>query len=191
MTLSIPDSRVFEWLGNNDRGTPYYLQALNLSWDGDEQIEAAMKQFIEVAKRLQAEPHYWSGILRTKDWRPTLVGCTCILVSRNHNYFQDLEFSFQQGSWVSPQIAVTMGIAHPDLAHKFFKEYLSSIVPEQNAKKFTSAQCVLTKLDASSCVNEFEWNSQWDRDDSNIAKSVVEHHWKFWSHFSYTRCSSY
>jgi hypothetical protein len=185
MTLSIPDSRVFEWLGNDDRGRPYYLQALNLSWGGDEQVEAAMKQFLEVAKRLQAEPHYWSEIIRTQAWRHTLIGCTCILVTRDRSYFQDLEFSFKQGNWISPQIAVTMGMAHPNLAQEFFREYLSSIISEQNAKEVTSAQCVLTKLSASSSANEFEWNSQWGKDNSDIAKTVVERQWNFWSNFSF------
>ncbi|HBE17955.1 MAG TPA: hypothetical protein DEG17_03750 [Cyanobacteria bacterium UBA11149] len=180
MSLIIPDSRVFGWLGNDDKNIPYYLHALNLYWGGDERVKPAMKKFLEVAKRLEVQPDYWSEIIRTKAWRHTLVGCTCILVSRNPSYFQDLQFSFKQGNWVSPQIAVTMGIVHPHLSRKFFREYLSSIVPAQKAKEVTSAQWVLNKLDDSSYSNEFDWNSPLDKDDSDIAKSVVENHWNFW-----------
>lgn len=180
----MPDSRVFDWLGCNDKGSPYYLKALNLHWGGDEAALAAVQRFQEVANRLEVEPSYWTEILRTQAWRHTLVGCICILVSQNRNYLQDLRFSFKQGNWVSPQIAVTIGLLHPNEATTFFDEYLSSNFLEQVTKEIASAQCVLEKLNGHALTNTFQGKNNNDQRMYQIAKSVVQHHWDFWSQFS-------
>ena len=180
-----PDPKVFEWLGSDFRGMPYYLKSLRLSWGRGKQedIQVAVQRFLEVANRLKAEPLYWSEILRTGAWRHTLVGCVCVLLTQDDGHFQDLAFSFEQGNWVAPQIAVTMGIVYPELACQYFTDYLLSSNRERGSKSITSAECVLNKL-GSKVDKTFEWNSALERDEASIAVSVVENYWDFWSKFS-------
>ncbi len=184
----MPDTRIFDWLNVDDRYPLLYVKSLGLRWGNDEATKAIICRFQEVAKRLQLKPDYWSAILRGTAWRDALIGCICVLVSphSNQNHFDDLAFNFRQGNWVGPQIAVTMGIKYPDLARRFFAEYLASIGFEQKAtdfpiKSIISAQCILSKLGVSVEIAKFEAPSELAKDDIQTATWVVDHYWEFWS----------
>jgi hypothetical protein len=184
----MPDTRIFDWLDVDGRYPRLYIKSLGLRWGNDEETQAIICRFQEVAARLQMEPDYWSDILRGRAWRDALIGCICVLVLPHpgQNHFDDLAFNFRQGNWVAPQIAVTMGIKYPDLARRFFAEYLAAICFEQLATEFPikgiiSAQCVLSKLGVSVEIAKFEASSELVKDDIQTATWVVEHYWEFWS----------
>jgi hypothetical protein len=182
------DTRIFDWLDCDGRYPLLYVKSLGLRWGNDEETEAIIFRFQEVAEHLQLEPDYWSAILRGRAWRDPLIGCICVLVSPHpdQNHFDDLAFNFKQGNWVVPQIAATMGLKYPDLAHRFFPEYLASIRSEPTAiqfhiKSIISAQCVLSKLGVSIEVTQFEESSELVEDDIQTATWVVDCYWEFWS----------
>jgi hypothetical protein len=179
------DTRIFDWLDIDGRYPLLYIKSLGLRWGNDEATKAIIFRFQEVAARLQLAPDYWSDILRGRAWRDALIGCICVIVSPypDQNHFDDLAFNFRQGNWVVPQIAVTMGLKYPDLARRFFAEYLVAIGSKQIATKFPiksiiSAQCVLSKLGVSVEIAKFEEPAE---DDIQTATWVVDCYWEFWS----------
>lgn len=178
-----PDSKVFDWVGSDDTGRPYYLQPLNLSWGIGSYMELALKRFWEVAGRLQSEPCYWTEILRTQSWRHTLIGCVCVLITHHDSHFHDLAFNFEQGNWVSPQIAVTIGIVYPDIAREYFSTYLTSAEQEGNAKQLVSAQCILKQFGVTT-NRVFQWATDRDKLEALTAVKIVDLHWSFWSSLS-------
>jgi hypothetical protein len=135
-----------------------------------------------VADRLAADPTYWASIIREPNWRYTLVGCVCLLVTRRPEFFEDLCFRFEAGSFIVPQLAVTLGLLNPERATLFFQRVLSTPELRRHPSKATSADRALVKLGVRQQpeVAVEEWNGL-GRDDAKTAESVFEQHWSFWS----------
>ncbi len=177
----MPDTNdILLWLGNDSRGVPLYLNPLNLVWS-PEGAEHDLLSFQRVAARLQTEPALWSAAIRDPGWRPTLAACTCLLVARERGFLRDLCDAFRGGSWVLPQVAVTLGILHPDEARSFFGAFLAS-EGGRSPKHNVSARRVLECLGALSeaVVSPSGWSGS-DADDAAVADAVVREHWEFWS----------
>jgi len=173
--------RVFGWLGADKKGTPYHLHPLNLVWSAVG-VEHDLNVYKKMAERLAADPAYWALIIREANWRHTLVGSVCLLVTRRTEFFDDLCFRFEAGSMVVPQLAVTLGLLNPERATPFFQRVLSTAELRQHSSKSVSADRALVKLGArqQSEVTVEEWNGV-GRDDAMTAERVFEHHWRFWS----------
>ncbi|HWB59745.1 MAG TPA: hypothetical protein VG733_09640 [Chthoniobacteraceae bacterium] len=173
-----PDPKILDWLGNDARGVPYYLCPLNLGWS-----EAGAARDLEIfrraAARLAEEPAYWAEIIRTANWRHSLAGCACLLASRTRGFFDDLCFRFNAGSFVSPQIAVTLGLLHGAKAAAFFESALNNA--QLRPKELASAHRVLL------CMGERPpreivadtWSGL-DRDDAITGDAVAAEQWDFW-----------
>lgn len=114
------DGRVFDWLGTDARGTPYYLHPLNLVWS-DAGVEHDLTLYRGAAERLGSDVAYWSAVIRDINWHYTLAGCVGLLVSQQRGFFDDLRFRFVAGSMVVPQLAVTMALLHPADARACFE----------------------------------------------------------------------
>ncbi len=185
MTLDMPDSRVFEWLGVDSCGVGYYLNPLNLVWS-DDGPEHDLQIFASVAKRLSEQPDHWSEIIRAASWRHTLVGCVCAMLVRPPDRFDDLIYRFEQGSFVSPQICITIGIVYPATTVDWLNVFLDNRQSGgEDFKQRMSAHCVLAKLGTrrSDLINPNDLESL-ARDDAAIARQVVERQWDFWSQHS-------
>lgn len=181
MPEPMPDMRVFEWLDSDSKGVPFYLHSLNLVWS-DAGVEHDMELYRQVADRLALVPAYWAEIIRAASWRHSLVGCTCLLASRRHEYFEDLCHRFRAGSFIAPQIAVTLGLLHGSAAHPFFASILNEPTMQSRPKQLVSAHRVLLQLGANPAQNiPIEAWRDFDRDDAMIAENVVAAHWDFWS----------
>jgi len=175
------DGRVFDWLGSDSRGTPYHLHPLNLEWS-DAGVEHDLTVYRGVAQRLASDGAYWSAIIRDIDWRYSLVGCVCLLVSRHHGFFEDLRFRFEAGSMVIPQLAVTMGLLHPADARACFELVLETPRLRDRPTRRVSAERVLVCLGARAASEAtFDGWSITDRDSALLADRVVQKHWEFWS----------
>jgi aromatic ring-cleaving dioxygenase len=174
-------SRVFDWLGVDKQGTSYHLHPLNLSWSVDG-VDHDLNVYKAVADRLAADTTYWASIIREPNWRHTLVGCVCLLVTRRPAFFEDLCFRFEAGSFVVPQLAVTLGLLNPERATPFFRQVLSTAELRRHPSKAVSADRALLKLGTreQSEVATEQWKD-FERDDAKVAERVVEHHWRFWS----------
>jgi hypothetical protein len=173
--------RVFGWLGVDKQGTSYHLHPLNLGWSVYG-VDHDLNVYKTVADRLAADPTYWASIIREPNWRYTLVGCVCLLVTRRPELFEDLCFRFEAGSFVVPQLAVTLGLLNPEGAIPFFQRVLSTPELRRHPSKATSADRALVKLGVRQQpeVAVEEWNGL-ARDDAKTAENVFEQHWKFWS----------
>ena len=175
------DGRVFDWLGTDVRGTPYHLHALNLMWS-EAGVENDLAVYRRVGERLAGDAAYWSAIIRDVNWRYTLVGCVCLLVSRQRGFFDDLRFRFEMGSMVIPQLAVTLGLLHPVDARACFELTLETPRLRDHPARRVSAERVLVSLGAraASGVTLDGWSIA-DRDYALLADRVVQQHWDFWS----------
>jgi hypothetical protein len=175
------DGRVFDWLGKDAKGTPYHLHPLNLVWS-DAGAEHDLGVYRRVAERLAADTAYWSAIIRDTNWRYSLVGCVCLLVSRNRGFFDELLMRFEAGSMVIPQIAATMGLLHPSEARAAFELALATPRLRDHPQRRVSAERALVCLGVhqESEVMLHGW-SILDRDDAVLADRVVQQHWDFWS----------
>jgi|GEM_PF-3259272 len=181
MPIAIPDMRVFEWLGNDSEGVPYYLHPLNLVWS-DAGVEHDLQVFRVAADHLAGDLAYWAEIIRDASWRHSLAGCTCLLVSRRHEFFDELCQRFRDGSFVVPQIAVTLGLLHGAAARSFFESFLNEPNLSSYPKQAVSAHRVLVRLGAQPTHNVSieSWNNL-ERDDAIVAEKVVTAQWDFWS----------
>lgn len=175
------DRRVFDWLGLDVKGVPYYLHPLNLVWS-DEGVEQDLRVYRRVADLLAADPAYWAEIIREASWRHCLAGCACLLASRKHAFHEELCHRFRAGSFVAPQIAVTLGLLHAAAARLFFESALDDPVLRRSPKQAISAHRVLLRLGVQPHHNIAvdSW-SEFERSDAMVADKVVSDHWSFWS----------
>src|SRR5690348_10846300 len=105
------DDEVFERLGAGLAPSPPAYLAL-LGPGRGERYRHVLANLGEVAARLRDRPEYWRQLIRARNWRPTLVGCSAILLVRDTRFFDDLLDRFRRGSWVAPQLAVALGLVH-------------------------------------------------------------------------------
>lgn len=167
---------VLGWLGRDSAGASYHLVPLNLTWSAAG-VDADLAVFAGVAGRLASDPDLWSLLLRERNWRYTLVGCVCLLVSGNLEHWEDLCWRFEEGSWVSPQLLVTMGLLHPEQTRTWLSRWLDGDARDRTAKSYGAALVVRDRLepDASSPADR--------RLEGEAAEgaSVAEEQWDFWS----------
>jgi hypothetical protein len=177
---NMPDSRVFEWLGVDSKHVPYYLHPLNLKWSA-EGVDHDLQIFRRVAGLLALDPGYWAEIIRSS-WRHSLAGCTCLLASQRCDFFPDLCFRLEARSFVSPQIAVTLGLLHGERACSFLASELDKHEFRRHPKEAVAAHCVLLRLGQRPAydISPGAW-SGFEHDDAVIAEMAVAKHWEFWS----------
>jgi hypothetical protein len=177
----MPSTKVFEWLGTDSKGVPYYLHPLNLVWS-EAGVEHDMVLYRRVANQLAADPVYWAEIIRDASWRHSLAGCTCLLASRRSEFFDELCYRFRAGSFVAPQIAVTLGLLHRSSAPSFFKSFLDEPQLRSSPKQCISAHRVLLRLGKQPTheISVEAWND-YEKGDAKLADEVVTAHWDFWS----------
>jgi hypothetical protein len=172
----------YQWLGKDSNDVPYYLHLLNLVWSPDG-MEHDLQVYRSVAAHLRKEPEFWSTILRgASGWRATLVGCGCLLISRERKYFGELRECFEHGNMVQPQVAVTLGLLHSDECMRAFVELLNSQDFCRSARAVVSAQRVLERLGVlmESDVQLTNWVGI-EQDNAALANQVVIKHWNFWA----------
>jgi|SRR5215204_1162317 len=192
---TMPDNKVFEWLGNDLNDVPNYLHLLNLNWS-DEDINSELKLFRETARKLSKEPEYLRQMIRTRFWRHTLVACISVILLEAKEFCADLKASFDQPNFVAPQIAVALGLLCPTEAIDYFGEVVrsaNSIPGAENfmrdstictdPKRIVAAQTVLSKLEpkmATKLAKSDVFREHRNHMDGEIGASVAEDHWEFW-----------
>jgi hypothetical protein len=171
-------------LSRDSNGNAYYLQLLSLHWSAAG-VEYAIKGLRSVASRLRSEPELWSTILGGEySWRGTLLGCACLILSNERKYFKELIECFERRSFVSPQIAVTLGLLHPKESEPAFVALLRSQDFCRSAKDVVSAQRVLDRLGAlgETDVQLTNWPGR-EQAEAKVANHMVIKHWAFWSSY--------
>lgn len=185
-----PDGAVFEWLAEGlNPETPAYLRLLGWNWGGSKVRDRLLANLVTVAGRLRDNPKYRSELIRAENWRYTLVGCSAVLLTRDPGFRDDLLDRFRRGSWVAPQLAVALGLVHPEEA----SGELETVMRRQgNPKSVFSAYAVL-KLLGHRAVDEFEASDlfreaqSWNLESPTRvygaldAVDVVRRQWDFWS----------
>jgi len=167
---------VLRWLGRDSAGAAYHLVPLNLTWSAAG-ADADLAVFAGVAQRLSGDPELWSTALREPNWRFTLVGCVCLLVSGNRDHWEDLVWRFKEGSFVSPQLLVTMGLLHPVETREALTRLMKPGGLVETSRQFGAAVVVRDRLDP-------EVTEPADRrleGDAAEGAAVAGDQWAFWS----------
>lgn len=191
---TMPDNKVFDWLGNDSDNVPNYLHLLNLYWKEDVDIE--LKHFREVAWKLANEPEYLRQMIRTNFWRHTLVACISVILIEAKEYSDDLKAGFELPNFVSPQIAVALGLLYPNEAVEYLSEAISQATEIPNAenyqrdtsihnnpKRIVASQVVLAELKpnlARKLAKSRIFQQHQNHQDGEIGANVAKHHWDFW-----------
>ena len=191
---TMPDNKVFDWLGNDSDDVPNYLHLLNLYWKKD--VKEELKLFREAARILLNEPEYLRQMIRTIFWRHTLVACVSVILLEAKEFCADLKEGFEKRNFVAPQIAVTLGLICPDNSIDYLSEVVQKAKPIPNAENFmrdstihtdpkriVAAQTVLSKINpklANKPAKSDVFQEHLKHPDGEIGASVAEHHWEFW-----------
>lgn len=145
-----------------------------------------------LAAWLAQHPETWSGAIRGRAWRPTLVGCSAALIVRETRFLDELIFRFRSGSFVSPQLAVALAILHPKVAVETLEATLSDSNLPLDTKRDRSAFAVLRAM-GNRKVGEHDWLNHLGRlrgfhpklhdasYDVLVAENAVQRSWEFWS----------
>ena len=136
-------------------------------------------------------------MIRTVFWRHTLVACVSVILLETKEFCVDLAESFKQPNFVSPQIAVALGLLCPDEAISCLSEVVaeSDFVPNpenwkrdftiyRSPKAVVAAQTVLSRIKpelAAELAESEVFQHHRNHPDGQIAADVAEHHWEFWS----------
>jgi hypothetical protein len=144
-----------------------------------------------VATRLRDDVPLWRALIRHRNWRYAIVGCSAALLVRDDRFLDDLVYRFREGSGVSPQLAVALGIIHPIEAVAEFEPLLGEAAGSIDPKSLFSAYAVL-KLLGRGATEAFEagdlfrrsrdepLGTSWLAYDASIALGAVEGLWAFW-----------
>ncbi len=188
------ENEVLDWLAEGMPRNPIpYVMLLSLpSGDLGKTLLANLRT---VATRLRDRPDDWRSLIRANNWRPTLVGCSAVLLERDTRFFADLLDRFLECSWVAPQLSVALGLIHADRVVADFELILRESTVSTHVKRTFSAYAVLKRLEPVS-VPEFESSELFRgvqgespeflqaRSESRIALDVVQSQWNFWiSHY--------
>ena len=183
---------VFAWLDEGlDPSPGAYLALLHPSLRG-ERGERILVNLKAIATRLRDRPEDWGTLIRARDWRPTLVGCSAVLLARDARFLDDLLSRFREGSWVAPQLAVALGLVHPDEAVTEFERVVREAGSSTDFKRLFTAHAALKlmgrEVPEESEAGEFFGRSQLESPgrsraayDAQIAVRVIRDHWAFWS----------
>ena len=144
-----------------------------------------------VATRLRDTPMSWGALIRHRDWRHTIVGCSAALLARDGRFLDDLLDRFRRGSWVSPQLAVALGIVHPAEAVAEFEPMIVVGAASCDPKRTFSAYTVLKLLGRGS-AEAFEAGDMFRESggengvmsplarEADFAVDTVKNLWVFW-----------
>lgn len=91
-----------------------------------EPYRRALSAVVGIHDREKEDAGLWSGLIRCRNWRYTIVGCTAVVATRDTRFFDDLTWRFVQGSWVQPELAATLVVVHGPASEAFFFKVLQS-----------------------------------------------------------------
>ncbi len=175
--------KVFDQLGKNKDGVPYHLHLLGLHFDGQE--ESVLSKYNDLALSLKDSPKIIKHLIRDPNWRPTLVGNAVVMLLKAHSLQKDLIWRLENGSWVSPQLAVGIKLIDDGFAEKEMERLIEISTEESNPKTIMSAYSCLKFL-GSKYATEFENTDAfeiWKEKDSwDNSFQIAEQHWNFWKH---------
>src|SRR5215472_11707362 len=94
------------------RAPHYYLTFLNMNSDA---VQSGLMLLSDALNSSDDVRRYVELMLQGRNWRPHVVGAVAALLSPNRpEYVSLLWQTFDYGSWVAPQLAVTLYLSDPD-----------------------------------------------------------------------------
>jgi len=188
---------ILEWLGTDGKRS-YYLALLSPQYTKSPEALIRLK---DVAQRLAQLPEQWDGLVSGQvgvGWRTNLVAAYALLIAQNKDHGDALVESLERKTWVSPQIAVTLGLLHPEIAIAYFSELLTRSDVAADPKRTAAAYQILSALGSSAAAKfNYEafaahpppptaeaysansWDSYW-RMDCTAGFTIAEAHWEAW-----------
>lgn len=179
MITSVED--VIKWLGSDSKGVPYYLHLLNLKWS-PEGREYDLNRYIELAVQLKESPEVIRALIRSENWRPTLVGNAVAILMRDSQFRGDLIWRLVSWTGVAPQVAAGIALVSDSTSMPALETVLAEVSTESSPKTVLSAYSAL-KLCGSDEAERFEatpiYAALRAKDQHNCI-GIAEQHWDFW-----------
>ncbi len=88
--------------------------------------QSTLAALVEIHRSHESDSDLWSTLIRFRNWRYTIVGCTAVVATRDARFFDDLAWRFTQGSFVEPQLAAALVVVHGRASEDFFTRLLQS-----------------------------------------------------------------
>jgi hypothetical protein len=171
-------NRVFEWLGN--AGTvPYWLIPLNLVWSA-EGAEVDLNHFRKVAAKLENEIDYWRDLFWCDGWREHLVATTCALSVGSKHFRHDIQETITRGSFVVPQLLVTLCLLHSDSARDWIATTAATAWPSERFKTYGAFEVICGHMRIP-FTPPSQYRNPLESEEYSRGKEVATEHMDFWS----------
>lgn len=184
MTNSTNQRILNKKLGSSKEGVPYYLYLLNLNFEkNEEETQNSLNKLKKLAIDLKTKPEIIQSLITDKNWRPTLVGNTIVILLGDKKFQRDLIWRLENGSWVAPQLAVGIAMIDNGLAEKELQRIIENASEKSNPKIIMSAFASLKFL-KSEFAEHFEGTDLFrilkEKDSWDNSVDIAERHWGFW-----------
>ena len=146
-------------------------------------MDFAMKKYKSLATKLKYSPSTISDLIRDVNWRPTLVGNATVILLQAKQFQKDLIWRLENGSWVSPQIAVAIALLNDGFAEEELNRIIENASEESNPKTIMSAYSSMKFLE-NNIAEDFSKTKIFDvlkeKDSWDDSITIAEEHWDFW-----------
>lgn len=168
-------SDIFQTLQKISGETDYYLLALN----HPEKVNISYYQ--EIFQNINSS-YQIKQLLSTQSWREHLVAYMLIMSNNNHDFIEDVKDCFNQGSHISPQLAVAIALQNRRQALNYFltlvKSFYLANKPLSSISKSIGAIMAVLPICGGFEISMPKLNL--DLDSFKIGYLVASHHLDFW-----------
>jgi hypothetical protein len=149
----------------------------------DPELDDLLDRYRRFAVGLCDAPEFVRDLIRDKNWRPTLMGLTVVILLRAVEYQADMAWRLANGNWVAPQLAVAIALVDEGKGVDLVRGIVDSATEESNAKVVMSAYSALSFL-KSPIAYEFEASPLFEHlknaDSYDDSLGIAKRHWDFW-----------
>jgi hypothetical protein len=150
---------------------------------GDPESDDLLNRYRKFAVGLRDAPEFIRDLICDKNWRPTLMGLTVVILLRAVEYQSDMAWRLANGNWVAPQLAVAIALVDEGRGVDLVRGIVDTATKESNAKVVMSAYSALSFL-KSPLAYKFEASPLFEHlknaDSYDDSLRIAKRHWDFW-----------
>jgi hypothetical protein len=161
----------------------WYLPPLHPNFEGAEGQEL-LRKYRSLAAGLRESPEFVQELIRDKNWRPTLIGITVVILLRAVEYQADMVWRLANWNWVAPQLAVGIAMVDQGRGINLIRGIVEEATETSNPKVVMSAYSALSFMN-SPIAAEFESTPLFEHlttaDAWDGSMGIARRHWDFWN----------
>lgn len=168
-------TNIFEQLSNISGESAYYLITLNYPEKVNLNYYQELYRIIDRSTQIKL-------LLSTQSWREQLIAYMLIMSSGNCSFIEDIKDCFNQGSHISPQLAVVIALQDRKQALNYFLALIESFQLSNQSLSGISKSIGAIMAVMPTCGG-FEISIpklNLDLDNFNTGFLVASHHLNFW-----------